>query len=66
MVRDKHHFNELTPPPTQPWWMLFIEHQTGFFSLLLWAASILCFVSYGLDPLGVDNGPAMAWCWHPL
>jgi len=45
----------LTPPPTTPWWILFIEHQTGFFSLLLWAASILCFVSYGLDNSGVDN-----------
>ena len=55
MVREKHHWNELTPPPSTPWWILFIEHQTGFFSLLLWAASILCFVSFGLDPVGIDN-----------
>ena len=54
-VRERHHFNELTPPPTTPWWVLFFQHQTGFFSLLLWAASILCFVSYGIDPVGVDN-----------
>mmetsp|Transcript_53656 Transcript_53656/g.122398 ORF Transcript_53656/g.122398 Transcript_53656/m.122398 type:complete len:1193 (+) Transcript_53656:132-3710(+) len=55
-VRDVvGHENMLTPPPTTPWWILFIEHQTGFFSLLLWAASILCFVSYGLDNSGVDN-----------
>mmetsp|Transcript_11153 Transcript_11153/g.14436 ORF Transcript_11153/g.14436 Transcript_11153/m.14436 type:complete len:1144 (-) Transcript_11153:259-3690(-) len=54
-VRGRHHFNELTPPPSTPWWLLFLQHQTGFFSLLLWAASILCFVSYGLDPVGVDN-----------
>jgi sodium/potassium-transporting ATPase subunit alpha len=55
LILGKHHYNELTPPPTTPWWMLFIEHQTGFFSLLLWVASILCFVSYGIDPMGVDN-----------
>jgi len=54
-IRSKHHFNELTPPPTTPWWLLFLQHQTGFFSLLLWAASILCFVSYGIEPDGVDN-----------
>jgi sodium/potassium-transporting ATPase subunit alpha len=54
-VRSRHHFNELTPPPTTPWWILFIQHQTGFFSLLLWSASLLCFISYGIDPVGVDN-----------
>jgi len=54
-VRALHHLNMLTPPPTTPWWLLFFYHQTGFFSLLLWAASILCFVSYSLDPVGVDN-----------
>lgn len=54
-IRARHHYNELTPPPTTPWWILFIQHQTGFFSLLLWAASVLCFVSYGLDSTGVDN-----------
>ena len=54
-VLSKHHYNELTPPPSQPWWILFLGHQTGFFSLLLWAASVLCFVSYGIDTTGVDN-----------
>jgi sodium/potassium-transporting ATPase subunit alpha len=54
-VRERHHDNALTPPPTTPWWLLFIEHQTGFFSLLLWSASLLCFVSFGIDPVGIDN-----------
>ena len=54
-IRGAHHYNELTPPPSMPWWILFIQHQTGFFSLLLWAASILCFVSFGIDSTGIDN-----------
>ena len=54
-IQESFHFNELTPPPITAWWIIFIQHQTGFFSLLLWAASILCFVSYGIQPEGVDN-----------
>jgi sodium/potassium-transporting ATPase subunit alpha len=46
---EQYGYNELTPPPTTPWWIQFIGHLTGFFSLLLWAAGILCFVAYGLD-----------------
>jgi len=42
--------NELTPPPTTPWYIKFINEMTGFFSLLLWGAGIACFVSYGLIP----------------
>jgi len=40
--------NELTPPATEPMWKKFIKEMTGFFSLLLWLGSILCFISYGL------------------
>ena len=46
--------NELTPPPTTPWYIKFIEEMTGFFSLLLWGASAACFVSYSLKP-DVEN-----------
>jgi magnesium-transporting ATPase (P-type) len=35
--------NELKPPPTKPAWLIFLGHQTGFFSLLLWLAAFLCF-----------------------
>jgi len=42
--------NALTPPKTTPMFLIFISHLTGFFSLLLWAASLLCFIAYGLKP----------------
>lgn len=47
--------NELTPPPSTPMWLLFIHHLTGFFSLLLWVAGILCFISYAIDDVQVEN-----------
>lgn len=50
-----HGANALTPPPSTPMWKLFIQHLTGFFSLLLWGAAILCFIGYGLEPLQVEN-----------
>lgn len=47
--------NTLTPPPQVSKWILFLHHLTGFFSLLLWAGGILCFVAYGLDSSSADN-----------
>jgi sodium/potassium-transporting ATPase subunit alpha len=48
--------NQLTPPPKKSLILIFIGHLTGFFSLLLWAASILCFIAYALKPEGgMDN-----------
>ena len=38
--------NTLTPPKSTPWYIQFAKHQTGLFSLLLWAASILCFIAW--------------------
>jgi len=47
--------NILTPPKKTPLCLIFISHLTGFFSLLLWAACILCFIAYGLSPADVEN-----------
>lgn len=41
--------NELTERVGTPWYILFLKEQTGFFSLLLYAGSVLCFIGYGLD-----------------
>lgn len=46
--------NKLNPPETTPLWLQFVGHLTGFFSLLLWFAGILCFVAYGLDKSSMD------------
>jgi len=43
--------NELTPPPTLPWYIkLLLSIFGGFFNQLLWVGSILCFVAYGIAP----------------
>lgn len=52
---EKFGFNELTPPPQTPEWVKCLHTQKGFFNLLLWAGSILCFISYGLDQASPDN-----------
>jgi sodium/potassium-transporting ATPase subunit alpha len=31
------------------WFVLFIHELTGFFSLLLWFGSFLCFIGYGIQ-----------------
>ncbi len=47
--------NSLTERASTPWYVVLLHELTGFFALLLWAGSILCFIGYGLDPEGIDN-----------
>ena len=42
--------NRLTPPPTKPEWLKFVEQFTNFFAILLIGGAILCFVGYAIDP----------------
>lgn len=41
-------YNKLTEKGKTPKWVIFLHEQTGLFSLLLWAAGILCFFAYFL------------------
>jgi len=42
--------NELTPPKHDPWWLRLLKSIFGgFFNVLLWFGSILCFIAYGID-----------------
>lgn len=41
--------NALSQKDVKPWYCVFFEEMTGFFSLLLWAGSILCFIGYGIQ-----------------
>ena len=41
--------NILTPPKQTPAWVKFLKELTGFFSLLLWGGSFLCFTGYFID-----------------
>jgi len=52
---EKYGKNQLTPPPEKFWLLVLFEHMTGFFSLLLWIASFLCFIAFGIDQSSQDN-----------
>ncbi len=41
--------NQLEEKKGLPWYCMFAKEMTGFFSLLLWGGSLLCFVAYGID-----------------
>jgi len=47
-------FNELTPPPSTPWYWKFFENLTGLFSLLLWVAAALCFIAVLIDTSQIE------------
>lgn len=47
--------NTLTEKKTMPWYMAFLKEMTGFFSLLLWGAAVLCFIGYALDTTDFSN-----------
>lgn len=47
--------NALTEKGAVPWYCVFIKEQTGFFSLLLWFGSFLCFIGYAIDQSSPDN-----------
>ena len=55
--------NALTEKKGLPWYCVFAQELTGFFSLLLWFGSILCFIGYGLkteDPSNLYLGIVLA------
>lgn len=47
--------NALTKKEVVPWYCLFLHELTGFFSLLLWFGSFLCFIGYGIQEDKTDK-----------
>lgn len=41
--------NALQKKEATPWYIVFLGELTGFFSLLLWAGSFLCFIGFGIQ-----------------
>jgi len=41
--------NALQKKDAIPWYVMFFHELTGFFSLLLWAGSFLCFIGFGIQ-----------------
>ena len=48
-------FNELSPAPKTPKWLVFFKHMTSGFALLLEVGGVLCFIAYGMDNSSPDN-----------
>lgn len=46
---EKEGKNQLTPPPTKPEWLKFLEQLFGGFATLLWVGAVLCFIAYGVQ-----------------
>ena len=47
--------NQLTEKKGLPWYCVLLKEMTGFFSLLLWFGSILCFIGYGINSSDPSN-----------
>ena len=47
--------NKLSEKKALPWYCLFLKTLLGWFSILLWIGSFLCFVVYGLTPESLTN-----------
>ena len=47
--------NRLTEKKSLPWYCLFLKTLLGWFSILLWIGSFLCFVAFGLTPADPTN-----------
>ncbi len=54
---DKHGPNALTPPPTTPEWVKFLQALFGGFAMLLWLGAVLCFVAYGIQASTMEEPP---------
>merc|ERR1712055_1202615 len=53
----EHGKNELTPPPTTPEWVKFLQCLFSGFSCLLWFGAILCFLAYGIQASAYEEPP---------
>jgi len=51
---ERHHPNVLTTAAQTHWFIVFLGHMAGGFSLLLWGGAILCFISYSVRE-SLDN-----------
>lgn len=50
--------NSLTPPKSTPEWIKFVKNLVGGFAMLLWAASSLCLIAYGMQWYQIGDWPA--------
>ena len=49
--------NALTPPPTTPEWIKFLQALFGGFAMLLWLGAGLCFIAYSIQASTMEQPP---------
>merc|ERR1712038_488364 len=49
--------NALTPPPTTPEWVKFLQALFGGFAMLLWLGAVLCFIAYSIQASALEEPP---------
>ena len=49
--------NALTPPPSTPEWIKFLQALFGGFAMLLWLGAGLCFIAYGIQASTMEQPP---------
>ena len=54
---EKYGPNALTPPPTTPEWVKFLQALFGGFALLLWLGAGLCFLAYTIQASTLEEPP---------
>ena len=54
---EKHGPNALTPPPTTPEWVKFLQALFGGFAMLLWLGAGLCFIAYSIQATTMEQPP---------
>jgi sodium/potassium-transporting ATPase subunit alpha len=54
---EKYGPNALTPPPTTPEWVKFLQALFGGFALLLWLGAGLCFLAYTIQATTLEEPP---------
>merc|ERR1711992_231666 len=54
---EKHGPNALTPPPTTPEWVKFLQALFGGFATLLWIGAILCFIAFAIQVTNFEEPP---------
>ena len=54
---EKYGPNALTPPPTTPEWVKFLQALFGGFAMLLWLGAGLCFLAYTIQATTLEEPP---------
>ena len=55
MILEHDGPNSITPPPSTPEWLRFVQNMFGWFNILLWTGAVLCFIAYSIQYITIDD-----------